>query len=389
MLGLLLARAGVEVLVLEKHTDFLRDFRGDTIHPSTLEVIRELGLLDRFLQLPHQRIELLHGQIGRRSLALADFSRLPTHCRFLALMPQWDFLNFLNDSAQNYPSFELRMEAEVTGLLEEAGRVVGVHAETADGPLDVRADLVIAADGRSSCVREAAGLPVTDLGAPMDALWFRLSRQESDPGDLVGNFQAGRIGIFINRGHYWQCALVIPKDGHAELRARGLEAFRQEVRHLVPFSAERVNELQDWDSIKLLTVRVDRLERWFRPGLLCVGDAAHAMSPIGGVGVNLAIQDAVAAANLLAKPLHAGAVPLEVLARVQQRRMLPTRVTQRLQLAIQDRIIAPVLGRSEAVMAPFLVRVVDRLPPLRGLTARLIGIGIRPEHVATREVGRR
>lgn len=386
MLGLLLARAGVDVLVLEKHADFLRDFRGDTIHPSTLELMHELGLLDRFLELPHQRIEVLYGQVGAERLAIADFSRLHTHARFMALMPQWDFLTFLMQAARDYPAFELRMEAEVTGLLEEAGRVVGVRAETAEGALAVRADLVIAADGRHSLLRDAAGLPAMNLGAPMDALWFRLPREEDDPMDTMGNFQAGRIGVFLNRGTYWQCALVIPKDGYEALRARGLAALRQEIVRLAPFAADRVEELQDWEAIKLLTVRVDRLQRWFRPGLLCIGDAAHAMSPIGGVGVNLAIQDAVAAANLLAEPLRTRTLTLESLARVQQRRMLPTRVTQRLQLAIQDRIISPVLARSEAVTPPLLLRLIARSGVLRGLTARLIGIGIRPEHITTRAI---
>lgn len=388
MLALLLARAGVDVLVLEKHADFLRDFRGDTIHPSTLELMHELGLLELFLKLPHERVEVLYARIGGQPLAVADFSRLPTQCRFLALMPQWDFLNFLTQAAQAYPSFELRVEAEVTGLVEEAGRIVGVRAETADGALEVRADLVIAADGRHSRVRDAAVLPAVDLGAPMDVLWFRLPRREGDPADVMGHFQAGRIGVSIDRGSYWQCALVIPKHGYKALRERGLDSLRQEVAALIPFAADRVGALQDWEAIKLLTVRVDRLDRWFRPGLLCIGDAAHAMSPIGGVGINLAIQDAVAAANLLAEPLRARTVNLELLARVQQRRMLPTRVTQRLQLAIQDRIIARVLGRSDALTPPLMLRLIARSRFLRGLTARLVGLGVRPEHIATHDAAR-
>ena len=301
MLGLLLARAGVEVLVLEKHADFLRDFRGDTIHPSTLEVMHELGLLEDLLKLPHQKVPRINGQFGGLALTVADFSHLPTHCRFIAFMPQWDFLNFLAERGAHYSTFRLRMRAEVTGLIEEAGCVVGLQAATADGPLEVHASLVVGADGRQSVVRARAGLTVDELGAPMDVLWFRLPRRPGDPEAPMGRFEMGRIFIMLNQGEHWQCGFVIPKGSLEQLRERGLQAFRDSVAQLAPFVAERVDHLRDWDPIKLLTVRVDRLRQWYRPGLLCIGDAAHAMSPVGGVGINLAIQDAVAAANILAE----------------------------------------------------------------------------------------
>jgi 2-polyprenyl-6-methoxyphenol hydroxylase-like FAD-dependent oxidoreductase len=307
MLGLLLARAGVDVLVLEKHADFLRDFRGDTIHPSTLEVMHELGVLEELLRLPHQEMPALSVRIGDATLPVADFAHLPTRCRFIAFMPQWDFLSFLAGHAARHPTFSLRMRAEAIGLIEEAGRVAGVVAATPAGPLEVRADLVVGADGRHSVVRGKAGLQVEELGAPMDVLWFRLSRQAGDPDQTMGRFEAGRILVLINRGDYWQCGYVIPKGSLDRIRGAGLEAFREEVARLAPFAADgRASELRGWDEIRPLTVRVDRLPRWHRPGLLCIGDAAHAMSPIGGVGINLAIQDAVAAANLLAAPLRDG-----------------------------------------------------------------------------------
>ncbi len=338
MLGLLLARAGVDVLVLEKHADFLRDFRGDTIHPSTLEVIHELGILDDLLKLPHHKAPRMRAQFGDLALTVADFSSLPVQCPYIAFMPQWDFLSLLATHASCYPTFQLKMQAEVTGLLEEDGRVVGLRATTPDGPLEVRANLVIGADGRHSVVREKAGLQVEELGAPMDVLWFRLSGQTGDPGDPMGRFDAGRIFIMLNRGDYWQCGFVIPKGTLDQLRGKGLPAFRESVARLAPFAANRVGELQNWEPIKLLTVQVDRLLQWSRPGLLCIGDAAHAMSPIGGVGINLAIQDAVAAANLLTAPLRAGQVTTGDLRRVQHRREWPTRLRQRMQLFIQNAI---------------------------------------------------
>ncbi len=299
MLGFLLARGGVDVVVLEKHADFLRDFRGDTIHPSTLEVMAELGLLDEFLRLPHQRAHTLGGAFGRAQFTFVDFSHLPTRCKFIAMMPQWDFLNFLASHGKRYPGFDLRMQAAAVDLIEEAGRIAGVRATTPDGPLDIRADLVVGCDGRHSTVRERAALKVDDLGAPMDVLWFRLPRLPSDPDQSMGRFEAGRIFVLIDRGDYWQCAYVIPKGTMDDVRRAGLEAFRAGLAQSVPMFADRVGTLQDWDQIKLLTVAVDRLATWHRPGLLCIGDAAHAMSPIGGVGINLAVQDAVAAANIL------------------------------------------------------------------------------------------
>ena len=379
MLGFLLARAGVEVLVLEKHADFLRDFRGDTIHPSTLEVVHELGLLGPFLRLPHQEATQLTAQIGHTSFPIADFRHLPTRCRFVAFMPQWDFLDFLAEQAARFPTFRLRLQAEATALIEDQGSVAGVRATTPDGPLEVRADLVVGADGRHSVVRERAGLEVRDLGAPMDVLWFRLPREPGDPDQPMGRFGPGQLLAMLNRGSYWQCGYVIPKGSLDRLRQQGLPAFREAVAGLAPFARERVGELRDWDEVKLLTVRVDRLARWHRPGLLCIGDAAHAMSPVGGVGINLAVQDAVAAANILAWPLREGRLTADHLRRVQRRRELPTRITQRLQLLVQERVIARVLGGG-ALSPPLALRLLARFPFLRRLPARLIGIGVRPEH---------
>ena len=386
MLGHLLARAGVDVLVLEKHADFLRDFRGDTIHPSTLELMHELGTLDDFLKLPHQEVRQLSAHIAGEIVPIADFSHLPTHCRFIALMPQWDFLSFLAARATaRYPAFGLWMRADVTDLIEEGGRIVGLRVTTERGPQEVRADLVVAADGRRSLVRARAGLPVRDLGAPMDVLWFRLSRKHDDPGDTMGYFDPGRILVTINRGDYWQCGHVIPKGGAEELRREGIEAFRERLAGIAPFIRERVGELRSWDDVSLLTVTVDRLEHWYRPGLLCIGDAAHAMSPIGGVGINLAVQDAVAAANQLAEPLRAGRVTTEDLARVERRRLLPTRVTQWIQVVVQRRVIAAVLGGRMPSRPPLPLRLFARIRVLRRIPARLVGMGIRPEHIHSPE----
>ncbi len=381
MCGLLLARAGIDVLVLEKHADFLRDFRGDTIHPSTLEIMYELGLLGAFLKRPHSELHTLAGIVGDDRIALADFSHLPTHCRFIALMPQWDFLDFLADQARRYPSFKLKMRAEVDGLLEDGETIVGLTANEPEGRLEVRSDLVIGADGRHSVVREKAGLRVEDLGAPMDVLWFRLPKRPEDEGQTLGRIQAGVVFVMLDRGDYWQCAYVIPKGGFAELRRRGLDAFRQAVAALNPELAARMAEIGSWDDVKLLTVAVDRLARWYRKGLLCIGDAAHAMSPIGGVGINLAIQDAVAAANILWRPLRAGRVSEVDLRKVQARREWPTRATQRLQLFIQDRVISNVLALTRRPSAPLALKLFNWLPVLRRIPARLIGMGFRPEHV--------
>jgi 2-polyprenyl-6-methoxyphenol hydroxylase-like FAD-dependent oxidoreductase len=381
MLGYLLARAGVDVLVLEKHADFLRDFRGDTIHPSTLEVMHEIGLLDGLLQLPHQEVRTLNAQIGDETLAVGDFTHLPTRCRFIVFMPQWDFLTFLAERGGRLPSFKVLMAAEVTDLIEETGAVVGLRANTAAGPLEVRAHLVVGADGRHSILRAAAGLSVDELGAPMDVLWFRISRRPEDPGDTMGRFETGQIFIFINRGEYWQCGCVIPKGSIEQLKEQGVEAFRARVAKNAPFAAGRTSEIADWSSINLLTVRVDRLRRWHRPGLLCIGDAAHAMSPIGGIGINLAIQDAVAAANLLAGPLAEDRLTEEDLERVQHRRELPTRITQKLQVLIQNRVVTRVLATDRKISPPLAVRLLAKFPMLRRIPAWLIGLGVRPEHV--------
>jgi 2-polyprenyl-6-methoxyphenol hydroxylase-like FAD-dependent oxidoreductase len=385
MLGFLLARAGVAAVVLEKHKDFLRDFRGDTIHPSTLELMYELGLLDEFLKLPHSRVTRLSGQVGDTTIHLADFSHLPTHCKFAALMPQWDFLDFLAAQGKKYPAFDLRMNTEATGLIEEGGRVAGLRAKAPDGELEIRADLTVGCDGRHSTLRERAGFHVEDIGAPMDILWFRMSRRDSDTGETFGHMEAGRMFVMINRTDYWQCAYVIPKGGIDAVKARGLEAFRGGIAVMSPFLRDRLGEIKSWDDVKLLTVAVDRLSRWHRPGLICIGDAAHAMSPIGGVGINLAIQDAVAAANILAAPLKEGRVTDAQLEAVQRRRTLPTRVIQWLQVQIQNNVLNPVLKSAARPTPPFAVRLLNWFPPLQRLPARIIGLGVRPEHIATPE----
>ena len=382
MLGYLLARAGVEVAVLEKHADFLRDFRGDTIHPSTLEVMHELGLLDEFLKLPHQEVRELTAQFGALDVTLADFSRVPTRCKFIAMMPQWDFLDFLAGHAKRYPSFHLLMEAEATDLIVESERVVGLRARTKDGALEARADLVVAADGRHSVLRERAGLKIKDYGAPMDVLWFRLLRSRGETAQTMGRFDRGRIFISINRGDYWQCGYVIAKGQNEDIRREGLQAFRERVARAAPHLKAHVGELTDWEQIKLLTVQVDRLVEWSRPGFLSIGDAAHAMSPVGGVGINLAIQDAVAAGNLLAVPLKEKRLTPSHLRSVQRRREWPTRVTQRLQIAVQRRVIARALDDTGPFEPPLLFRWMAKVPALRRIPARLIGVGVRPEHVS-------
>jgi 2-polyprenyl-6-methoxyphenol hydroxylase-like FAD-dependent oxidoreductase len=385
MLGFLLARAGVRVVVLEKHADFFRDFRGDTVHPSTLELMFELGLIDKFLQLPHQKVETVSAQVGAEHLQMADFRRLPTHCKFIALMPQWDFLNFLAEQGKRYKTFDLRMQAEATDLIQENGRVVGLLAETPDGSLKILADLAVGCDGRHSAVREKAGLKSHDYGAPMDVLWFRLSHKDGDSADTFGHIEAGKLMVMFDRGDYWQCAYVIPKGGIERMKSEGLEAFRRRVVEMSPFLSDRVGELKTWDDVKLLSVTVDRLQKWWRPGLICIGDAAHAMSPIGGVGINMAVQDAVAAANRLAAPLRAGKAADEDLQAIQERRALPMRFTQWLQLTIQKRIISRVLASHERPKPPQVFKLFNSFPGLRGIPARLVGIGIRPEHVQTPE----
>lgn len=381
MLGLLLARQGVEVAVLEKHADFLRDFRGDTIHPSTLQVMQELGLLDQLLALPHDRVDTMAMQVASDTIHLADLRHLPTRCKFVALMPQWDFLDFLAAQAKRYPTFHLLMKTQATGLMFEGTQVAGVSAQSPDDHVEIHADLVVAADGRHSTLRPSAGLEVSVLGAPMDVLWMRLSRKSGDPPQIMGKIAAGRMMVMLNRTTYWQCAYLIPKGGFDTIRQAGLEAFRADLTRLVPWLGDRPAELKDWDQVKLLTVAVDRLERWYRPGLLCIGDAAHAMSPIGGVGINLAVQDAVATANILGPVLQRGPARESDLAAVQERRMWPTKMTQAMQIQIQNRLVTRVLAGGGGGRAPLFFRLFNHLPLLRRIPARFIGMGFRPEHV--------
>jgi len=388
MLGFLLARAGVDVVVLEKHADFFRDFRGDTVHPSTLELMYELGFLDEFLKLPHRKITRLSAQIGDERVTMADLSHLPTHCKFIAMMPQWDFLNFLAEHGKRYRNFDLRMQAEATDLIEEGGRIVGLRVKTPDGPLAIRADLVVGCDGRHSTVRQCAQLTSDDYGAPMDVLWFRLPRKAGDDTDAFGHAEAGKLLVMLDRGDYWQCAYVIPKGGIEQVKAKGLDAFRRSVVEMSPFLAGRIGELKSFDDVKLLSVTVDRLRKWWRPGLLCIGDAAHAMSPIGGVGINMAVQDAVAAANRLAAPLRAGQATDADLQAIEQRRTLPVRFTQWVQLTIQKRLISRVLASKQRPKPPLLFKLVGTFPVLRRVPARLLAIGIRPEHVRTPDAAR-
>lgn len=381
MLGYLLARGGVRVVVLEKHADFLRDFRGDTIHPSTLEVMHELGLAERLLQLPHQKVDRLTAQFGNKPLPLADFTHLPVHHPFIAMMPQWDFLNFLVGEGRRYSNFTLIMRAEAQALIERDGTATGIRAATAEGPIEIAADLVVGADGRSSTLRAQSGLEIEDIGAPMDALWFRLSRQPSDTDQTQGRFDAGRIFVMLNRGDNWQCAYVIPKGSHERLLVSGLESFRKGLGAMLPFDASRSDEIKSWDEVKLLNVKIDRLKEWAKPGLLFIGDAAHAMSPVGGVGINLAIQDAVAAANILVRPLLDGRCNFEHLKAVQRRREFPTRMTQSLQVTVQNNVISRALEEKGALTPPLLLRLISRFALLRRLPARLVGLGVRPEHV--------
>ena len=387
MAGLLFARAGCSVQVLEKHADFFRDFRGDTVHPSTLELMRELGLLDEFLKRPHDEVQTVSARVANRRIVIADMSHLPVKSRFVALMPQWDFLDFLADEARRYPGFRLRMQAQATDLLFEGNRVAGVRLANGE---KVRARLTIAADGRSSILRDKAGLPRHDLGAPIDVLWFRLPKDKTAANETGGTIGAGTFVVQIDRGDYWQCAFVVAKGAADDIRSKGLAAFRSDLAHAAPELAPVVDALQDWDQVKLLSVSLDRLTRWWRPGLLAIGDAAHAMSPVGGVGINLAIQDAVAAANILAGPLARGDDVDPLLKRVQQRRMLPTRVVQAAQKAVHDRVLTPLVVRK-AVLAkvPLALRLFARFPLLRRIPARLIGLGVRREHIRSPDAGLR
>jgi 2-polyprenyl-6-methoxyphenol hydroxylase-like FAD-dependent oxidoreductase len=382
MAGFLLARAGVDVTVLEKHADFLRDCRGDTVHPSTLLILRELGLLDDFLKRPHTKVTELRGIVGGKTLRIADFTGLKNAPPYLVLMPQWDFLDFLKDKAAGFPGFHLHMQARVTGLQREGERVIGAFAEMKQDRVQINAPLVIGADGRGSTVRGAARLAVKDLGAPIDVLWMRLSKQPSDPQQVLGVFNLGRIMVMIDRGDYWQCAFVIKKGGIDDARAKGLDALKTAIAEISPLPPDRLDELKSWDDIKLLTVAVDHLKRWWKPRLLCIGDCAHAMSPVGGVGINLAIQDAVAAANILAAPLKTGRVGIADLMAVQKRRALPAYGIQALQTLIHRRVMGPALANPKAATrVPWPLRLLDGCAPLRGLPARLVGMGLRPEHV--------
>ena len=380
MLGLLLARAGVDVTVLEKHADFLRDFRGDTVHPSTLNVIYELGLLPAFLKRPHDELQRLSGQVGDETVNIADFRHIPGVAQFIAIMPQWDFLDFLAEAARRYPEFHLCMCTEAVDLIREGGRVTGVRATMTEGDVDIRADLVVAADGRTSTLRQRAGLEVETLGAAMDVLWLRLPRRPRDGAVALGRLLAGRMMVMIPRGDYFQCAYLVKKGGADAVKAGGLEAFKRDIEAITPMVAGRTKELRSWDDVKLLTVVIDRLKTWCEPGLLCIGDCAHAMSPVGGVGINLAIQDAVAAAGLLWKPLRDGRLSLSDLQHVQRRREWPTKVTQFGQILVQNAVITPTLNGATP-RAGWPVRLLSRTPWLQGLPARLVGLGVRPEHV--------
>ncbi len=389
MLGYLLARAGVSVIVLEKWPDFFRDFRGDTIHPSTMELMHELGLLEKFLALPHQKAYELEGVIGGQQITIADFSHLPVRAPFIAFMPQWDFLNFLAQEAAQYPHFMLAMATEAVDLIFEGARVVGVRAKGPEGVYDIRASLVVGADGRHSTVREKSGLTLVEGDSPIDVLWFSLSRKEGDPAHTLGRADSGRMMILIDRNTYWQCGFVIAKGAYEDLKKEELERFQGRVREAAPFLANRVSELDSWDKVHLLRVTIDHLERWHVPGLLCIGDAAHAMSPIGGVGINLAIQDAVAAANILAAPLLEQRVTEADLDRVERRRRLPARAVQVVQSFIQKRVIRRVLEDTDGIAPPFALRLLQRFPVLRRIPARLIGMGLRPEHVGVIPLGLR
>ena len=379
--GLLFARAGVRTIVLEKHDDFLRDFRGDTVHPSTLRIFSELGLLDRLLERPHDKVRDLAVFVGDESYEVADFSAMDPRWAFIAMMPQWDFLDFVADEARLYPNFTLHMGAEATGLIEEGGKVTGVAYRQAGEAREIYASLIIAADGRSSLLRDRSDLPLRTLGAPMDVFWFRLPKARGAENESTGSFTGGRIMALIDRGDYWQCAYVFPKGQAGEIRARGLEAFRADVARVAARVKPRVEAIGSWDDVKLLTVALDRLERWHRPGLLVIGDAAHAMSPIGGVGINVAIQDAVAAANILAAPMARGVDPDPLLPRVQKRRMLAVRAIQGFQNAAQKRIISRLLAASGPVRAALPLRLLGRFPILRRIPAAMLGFGVRPEHV--------
>jgi 2-polyprenyl-6-methoxyphenol hydroxylase-like FAD-dependent oxidoreductase len=385
MLGYLLGRAGIKTVVLEKHADFFRDFRGDTVHPSTTMIMQELGLLDDFLKLPHQQISQLNGQFGNTSIRLADMSRLDTPCPYIAFMPQWDFLNFLDSKGKRFSSLQVMKNTEAVDLIQDGQRISGVVAKTAEGQLRISADLTVACDGRHSILREKAGLKVEDIGAPIDVLWFRVGKSSGATDGVFARVQSGQMMVTLDRGDYWQCAYVIAKGRIDDIKARGLETFQSNVASMAPILRDHIEDIKSWDDVKLLTVVIDRLTQWARPGLLCIGDAAHAMSPVGGVGVNLAVQDAVAAANLLSDKFNNGAPSLTDLNRVQERRLFPAKFIQGMQVLVQNRVINRALSGG-SLTPPFFMRVITQIPWLQGLTARVLGIGVRPEHVHSAEV---
>ena len=381
MCGFLLARAGIDVVVLEKHKDFFRDFRGDTVHPATLNAIAELGLLEDFRKLPHQELKDVAAEIEGVMYPAGDFRHLPGRAKFIALMPQWDFLNFLAEKAKAFAHFRLMMEAKAVDLIEVDGKVIGLVADTKDGTLRIEGDLVIGADGRHSTIREKAGFTPLELGAPIDVLWLRLPRKKSDPEAVLGRVSAGLLFVMIDRGDYWQCAFVVPKGGFDDIKREGIGAFHARLKKAAGFAADRIDAIKSFDDVSLLTVTVDRLPQWAKPGLLCIGDSAHAMSPVGGIGINLAIQDAIATANLLWKPLANGKPSLDDLDKVQARREFPVKVTQAAQVAIQSRIIAPALHSTAPLKPPFVLKLLKAVPFLRVIPAYAVGIGVRPEHI--------
>jgi 2-polyprenyl-6-methoxyphenol hydroxylase-like FAD-dependent oxidoreductase len=382
MLGYLLGRAGIDVVVLEKHADFFRDFRGDTVHPSTLQVMDELGLIDGFLKLPHQRLQKMEGMFGGTSVRIADLSRLNVKYPFIAFMPQWDFLNFLRESGKRFASLKVMMSAEAVDLIRDGDRIAGVKVKTPEGIVDIEADLTVACDGRHSLVRERAGLPIEEIGAPMDVLWFRAGKRENENESLFARVDPGKMMVTFDRGSYWQCAYVIAKGQYDAVKARGLPALLDDIARMAPILKSGLADVKSWDDVKLLTVAINRLPRWTRPGLLCIGDAAHAMSPIGGVGVNLAVQDAVATANLLAAKLATGCPSVDELDAVQRRRAFPVRMTQRMQVVVQNNIVnAALKPGNQPLRPPLVMRLITAVPWLQGITARFVGLGVRPEHV--------
>ena len=388
MLGYLLGRAGIDVVVLEKHADFFRDFRGDTVHPSTLQVMDELGLIDEFLKLPHQQLQKMNGMFGGTPVRIADLSRLDVKYPFIAFMPQWDFLNFLRESGRRFASLKVMMSAEAVDLIHDGDRIAGVKVKTPDGVVDIEADLTVACDGRHSLVRERAGLPIEEIGAPMDVLWFRAGKRENESESLFARVDPGKMMVTFDRGSYWQCAYVIAKGQYDAVKARGLPALLDDIARMAPILKSGLSDVKSWDDVKLLTVAIDRLPRWTKPGLLCIGDAAHAMSPVGGVGVNLAVQDAVATANLLAAKLARGCPSEDELDAVRRRRAFPVRMTQRMQVMVQNNIITSALKPGNApLQVPAVIRLITAIPWLQGITARFIGLGVRPEHVQSPVAG--